>query len=172
MSRRAIEIVAVLAVVQLALFVVYRMATREDTAVAVIAMNEESPALVLETADGERRTLREWRGRPVLLHFWGTWCPPCREELPAVLERADQTEVAVLAVSVDRDWKEIRAFLDSEPPPAVVRASFETAEKRFGVETLPVTFVVDEKGRLRARFEGARDWRSAALWGEVQSMGR
>ena len=92
------------------------------------------------------------------LHFWATWCPPCREELPGLLAFGQRAKVNVLAVSLDPDWKAVRRFFDREPPDTVVLADAEVLSGAFEVTELPVTYVVDSTGFLRLRLSGARNW--------------
>jgi thiol-disulfide isomerase/thioredoxin len=134
-----------------------------EEAIETEPLDRPSPALRYRTFDGGEHHLSEHRGTPVLVHFWATWCPPCREELPALLDFAASSDVRILAVSVDREWDDIRAFLRRDPPPQVVLATSPIAAEQFGVETLPETYLVDARGRLRLRFAGARDWTSSAL---------
>lgn len=124
-----------------------------------------APALALEDAAAAGSALRDHRGRVVLVHFWATWCPPCVEELPALLAAArafDHQGLTLLAVSVDDDWPELEAFFEGEVPPEVYRAVAPDAHRVFGVHTLPDTYLVDRDGQLRLRYGGARPWDSAA----------
>ncbi|MFN7973035.1 MAG: TlpA disulfide reductase family protein [Acidobacteriota bacterium] len=119
--------------------------------------------LLTEAADGRPGTLSALRGRPVLVHFWATWCPPCRDEMPALLalSRALKTEsgVELLAVSLDDRWASIELFFDGTLPPEVVKVVAE-GQRAFAVGKLPVTFVIRPDGSPAARIEGARDWSS------------
>ena len=87
-----------------------------------VPMDRPAPDLTLRRRDGSLLRLSETQGRPLLLHFWATWCPPCRDELPALLAYAADAELSVLAVSLDQNWSAIRRFLGSDPPPAVLLA--------------------------------------------------
>jgi thiol-disulfide isomerase/thioredoxin len=86
-----------------------------------------APDLILARPDGSTRRLVNLRGRPVLLHFWATWCPPCLEELPALLELGrtfgESSRLTVVAVAVDDDWEALRRFFGGEIPPEVYRDS-------------------------------------------------
>ena len=148
-------------------FLVVRDAPAPDVPPAAVLaaepLDRPAPELVYRTLAGEVRRLSALRGRPVLVHFWATWCPPCRDELPGLLERAAAGEITVLAVSLDPDWAPVRRFLGDDVPPAVVLAPSDTVSQGFGVVTLPVTFLVDAAGRMHLRFQGARDWRSRPM---------
>ncbi|MCC7382057.1 MAG: TlpA family protein disulfide reductase [Deltaproteobacteria bacterium] len=125
-----------------------------------------APALLLERPDGSVLDLAELRGRPTLLHFWATWCPPCKEELPALLELSRalpaESRPQVLAVSLDADWAAIRAFFGAEVPGAIVRDRSSDAHRTLGVSELPDTFLVTSSGVISVRFRGARRWSSRA----------
>jgi thiol-disulfide isomerase/thioredoxin len=120
--------------------------------------------LVLVGPDGSRRTLEELRGQPVLLHFWATWCPPCREELPGLLELGREFqragELRLIALSVDSDWAAIREFFGGSIPPEVNRDGAGSATLHYDVSTLPDTYLLDAAGSVRLRFNGTRDWRT------------
>ncbi|HIW36762.1 MAG TPA: TlpA family protein disulfide reductase [Candidatus Treponema faecavium] len=72
-----------------------------------------APDFTVKTVDGGSVTLSELRGKPVMLHFWATWCPPCVEELPHIadvaLNRSD--EITVLAVSAGENRKMVSDYL-------------------------------------------------------------
>ena len=127
--------------------------------------SEAATPLELERAGGE---VRSWRpgARPTLIHFWATWCAPCRTELPALLEasRAVAREVPfeLIAVSIDDDWAAIESFFGGEVPPEVARARSSEATARYGVQLLPDGFLVSRRGFLVARYRGEKDWRDVA----------
>ena len=125
-------------------------------------MNRPTPDLELRRPDGTVFRLSEAHGRPLVLHFWATWCPPCREELPALLAYAAEGDMAVLAVSLDPDFGPVRRFLGSDLPPPVVLVDGGVVDDALGVRDLSVTFIADRRGRLRLRLDGPRDWTSAA----------
>jgi thiol-disulfide isomerase/thioredoxin len=122
-----------------------------------------APELVYHEQGGAEARLSGLRGRPVLVHFWATWCLACRDELPGLLAFADSGEIAILAVSMDSGWEPVRRFFGGDVPRAVVLAAPGTEPERFGVTGLPESYLVDASGQLRLRFSGPRDWRSDAL---------
>ena len=102
--------------------------------------------------DGQTLRLSSYRGKVVVVNFWATWCPPCREELPA-LQRvaASESDVVVLEVDLMEPGDKARSFLDSlgldrlEP----VLDTDGATTRRFGVLSLPSTFFVDKDGVIR-----------------------
>jgi len=113
----------------------------------------QEPALTAATLDGKTFSLAGSRGHVVLVHFWATWCAPCREEMPvldAFYKRYRERGVDVIAVSVDRgrDIAQVREAMRAFSfPAALVR---DAKPNDFGSQNeLPVTFVIDAGGRLR-----------------------
>ena len=127
-------------------------------------------SLRLRAHDGTRHELSDLIdvNRATLVHFWATWCPPCRAELPALLSLSPKTRFAVVAVALDKHWGEVERFVKGRPPASVFLADADDVEAAFGIHTLPVTYLVEPGGRLRFRFDGARDWSDPAFlkrWG-------
>lgn len=120
------------------------------------------PTLTIRRRDGGSVELPS-SGRRTLVHVWATWCPPCRAELPSLLELQSQHEVAVVAIALDESWDEVERFLGDVDSSKVVLAASEDVERALGVRDLPVTFLLEENGRLALRFDGARDWTDEAF---------
>ena len=125
---------------------------------AVERLDEQAPQLQVEFRDGTV-ALAASRDRVVLVHFWATWCAPCREELPGLIEAARKAELPLLAVT-DEPWETVTPYFDGAVPAEVVRDPSGEGAGRFSVSGLPETFVVRD-GRVIARTGGARDWQGA-----------
>lgn len=124
------------------------------------------PDLVLVGADGSSRRLGDLRGKAVLLHFWATWCPPCLEELPGLLELgrelARDGRFEVVAVTLDTDWGKVRTFFGGEIPSEVFQDHSGLSARTYDVSALPDTYLLATDGTLLIRFGGARNWRESA----------
>jgi thiol-disulfide isomerase/thioredoxin len=164
--KKAVLGVGALVAVQLAAVLVYRAVEmwRARNAKPFVAeqLTSGTPAPVLDVEGGPARVPAT--GKVVLIHFWATWCPPCREELPGLLALGDELRgtgrFELFAVSVDEDWATVERYFAGNVPAGVVRARDGDAHRRYGVSTLPDSYLVDREGRLVERFGGARDWRS------------
>ena len=120
-------------------------------------LDGQLPPLLIRTRGGGQLNLTGFR-RPTLLHFWATWCPPCRAELPGLLALSKDRGVDVVAVALDKEWADVDRFLDGQLPSNVFLGDAAEVESALQVRALPVTFLVDAGGQLRLRFDGARNW--------------
>jgi thiol-disulfide isomerase/thioredoxin len=108
---------------------------------------------------GEEQRVSERTGRVRIVDFWATWCEPCREQFPVLelLARAHQPDgLDVIAVSVDEDGAQMKAFIEANPYPFLFlwdKGGARQAE-RLGVERLPTTLLVDRVGRVRFVHQG------------------
>jgi thiol-disulfide isomerase/thioredoxin len=179
-ARMAV-VIGVLAAFQVAAYLVYRAVERSRSPrVAAVRFEAErlrggeaAPALAGMRADGTRVYLSWPSERVRLVHFWATWCEPCRTELPGLLALGRDLRsqgIDVVAVAVDDDWADVRTFFDGDVPPEVIVASDPGVHKRFGVSTLPDSYVVARDGTLAERFHGARDWRTTAARDHLLAM--
>lgn len=107
-------------------------------------------------------TLSQLKGQVVVLNFWATWCPPCIEEMPSLVEmqqRMKSKGVTVLAVSVDVDEASYRRFLkDHNVNLLAVRDGEMKSNNLYGTIKFPETYIIDRNGIMRRKFIGAVDW--------------
>jgi cytochrome c biogenesis protein CcmG/thiol:disulfide interchange protein DsbE len=107
-------------------------------------------------------TLSQLRGQVVVLNFWATWCPPCIEEMPSLVqmqERMKSKGVTVLAVSIDVDENAYREFLKQHGVNLLtVRDPDEKTPTLYGTHMWPETYIIDRNGIVRRKFIGAVDW--------------
>jgi len=120
-------------------------------------------------------TLSQLRGKIVVLNFWATWCPPCVEEMPSLVQMQKKLQdkgVTVLAVSVDDDANDYHKFLkDHAIDLLTVRESGQRTEKgviapvssRYGTIKVPETFIIDRDGTIRRKFIGPVDWSQSEI---------
>ncbi len=133
-----------------------------------------APDFTLVDMDGVTHKLSDYRGRPVIVNFWATWCPPCREEMPS-MERAwnkikDQG-IAMLAVNVGEDEDTIFTFTGDFP--ASFTILLDTTGKiteQWPIQGLPTTYVVSPEGKLVYRAIGGREWDDEQLLDQVRQL--
>jgi cytochrome c biogenesis protein CcmG, thiol:disulfide interchange protein DsbE len=107
-------------------------------------------------------TLSHLKGQVVVLNFWATWCPPCIEEMPSLVQMQQFMKakgVTVLAVSVDADENQYRRFLrDHNVSLLTVRDADQKSNELYGTFKFPETYIIDRNGVVRRKFIGAVDW--------------
>lgn len=107
-------------------------------------------------------TLSQFHGQVVVLNFWATWCAPCVEEIPSLVEmqrRMKAKGVTVLAVSVDVDEGAYKQFVkDHNVNLMTVRDPSGKSNGLYGTFKFPETYVIDRNGVMRRKFIGAVDW--------------
>jgi cytochrome c biogenesis protein CcmG, thiol:disulfide interchange protein DsbE len=107
-------------------------------------------------------TLSQLKGQIVVLNFWATWCPPCIEEMPSLVQMQQRMKakgVTVLAVSVDADGSAYRQFLkDHNVNLLSVRDPDQKSNGLYGTSKFPETYIIDRSGVIRRKFIGAVDW--------------
>jgi peroxiredoxin len=123
---------------------------------------------------GTTVTLGSLRGKVVFLNFWATWCPPCREEMPAMerlYRRHRGRGLEVVAVSVDSDLLVVPPFVRQHKLTfAIGHDPTMAVADRYGVRALPSSFLIDRRGNLAALAIGPRAWDTTPAHAVVQSL--
>jgi len=124
---------------------------------------DRKPAAEFALADASGRTvqLKDYRGKVVLLDFWATWCHGCKQEIPWFSEfqkTYGAKGLAVVGVSLDEGgWAVLRPFLADARVPYQMVLGDEAIAKRYGIESMPDTFLIDRSGRVGAAYTGLVD---------------
>jgi cytochrome c biogenesis protein CcmG, thiol:disulfide interchange protein DsbE len=116
---------------------------------------------------GKATKLSEMRGKVVVLNFWATWCPPCVEETPGLVQlqqRIAARNGVVLGVSVDEDDSAYRKFLQDH---GVNYPTSRDASKKsaidYGTVMYPETYIIDRQGKIVRKIIGPQDWNSPEM---------
>jgi len=107
-------------------------------------------------------TLNQFKGQVLVLNFWATYCAPCVEEIPSLVQMQQRMKakgVTVLAVSIDVDESNYRRFLrDHNVNLLSVRDPDQKSNSLYGTSKIPETYIIDRNGVMRRKFIGAVDW--------------
>ena len=115
--------------------------------------------------DSDRKVnLNQFRGQVLVLNFWATWCPPCVEELPSLMNMQDRLRgrgVVVLGVSIDVDQSAYHRFLKERNVNFLtVLDPEQKVAGMYGTSGWPETYIIDRQGVMRRKFIGPVDWNS------------
>jgi thiol-disulfide isomerase/thioredoxin len=129
----------------------------------------------LPARGGGEVDLSSLRGKTVLVNFWATWCPPCREEMPSLSRLAqsfDPQSFEVVTVSVDDGWEPIEKFLAAPRTPyRVALDEGAKVSRTYGTTKFPESYLVDRDGKLRLKFVGPRNWTDPNVATLLQEFG-
>jgi len=112
-----------------------------------------APDFILPSISGEEVKLSDFRGKPVLVNFWATWCPPCRAELPYLIsahnDYADQGLV-ILAVDIGENLSTVKDFVEQrEIPLTVLLDSKNKTARAYHIGAIPTSFLIDRQGIIQ-----------------------
>jgi peroxiredoxin len=124
-----------------------------------IPLGDPAPDFTLADIQGGKFSLSHFRGKPVVLNIWATWCPPCRREIPDLVDFAEEHrgEVVVLSVSVDEPGTDLASFAEEFKInyPVLLNAD-GAAESYLTVnQGIPQTYFIDEDGKVRGHILGS-----------------
>jgi len=142
------------------------------------AAPSEAPSWELPDPRGATHTSADLAGRPVLLNFWASWCPPCLDEMPSLqrlVAAMKGTDLVVVAVTLDEDWDAAALAMERTGFGDDVLVLLDPDRKvahSFGTFKVPETYLVDRQGRIAHRFVGPKDWNDPQLIADVKAFVR
>ena len=119
------------------------------------ALNSLAPDFALKGIDGRNLRLSEFRGEPVILHFWASWCGPCRESAASLDQLGAQAGAAVIGVNLDGTLERATAIAQSLrlQSPTLVDTQ-QAVARTYDVARLPLTLLLDADGTIRGAWSG------------------
>lgn len=150
---------------------------QEEAALPTIGVQEKKPVpdITVVSLKNEPLLLSSLKGKVVMLNFWATWCPPCREEIPSMMKLNKAMAgkpFQMLAVSIDEGGvPDVEAYFKSSgySLPAYLDQG-GAAQKAYGVTGVPETFVIDKNGVLVKKVIGPLAWDSAETISFLESL--
>lgn len=121
-----------------------------------------APDFTVKDMEGKDLKLSELKGSVVLVNFWATWCPPCKEEIPSMI-KLDKAMAGkafrMLAISIDEGGKDavLKYFKGNKDLPTYLDPDGKTS-RLYGTTGVPETFIIDKQGIIRKKIVGGMDW--------------
>jgi cytochrome c biogenesis protein CcmG, thiol:disulfide interchange protein DsbE len=138
----------------------------------VVVAGDSAPDFTVTADNGHSISAANFGGKLLVLNFWASWCGPCVEETPSLSRFAQQYAdkgVVVLALSVDRDEKAYRGFLQRYKP-EYLTARDSKIHADYGTFMYPETYFIDATGRVLRKYAEAVDFSSPEITGYVNSL--
>ena len=137
-------------------------------------VERKAPSFGLKTLDGNQVIFNDFKGKPILLKFWATWCPSCLEELPMMEKfsegRKDQLVILMAAIDGEKERKVQRLIKEKKITlPVLLDPKAKTA-RAYGVSMIPVSFFINREGLIVGIVVGERDWVSPKAWSAVKEL--
>jgi thiol-disulfide isomerase/thioredoxin len=133
-----------------------------------------APDFKLNTLDHQEITLSKLRGKVVLLDFWATWCGPCRESMPHLVQlnkTYQEKGLEVIGMSMDRgNIDTVRHFTKSMDIPYPMIIASDDVARQYGVTGLPTTILIDKAGNLRGKIVGFNSSIAAQITTKVADL--
>ncbi|MYL45752.1 redoxin domain-containing protein [Virgibacillus halodenitrificans] len=122
-------------------------------------IGDTAPDFELVSTNEEKVKLSDYRGKKVMLNFWATWCPPCREEIPAMQNFYDEKEIVILAVNLtqtEAKKQDVENFMEKHRVtfPVLLDEASDVSNK-YRIQPIPTTYMIDSQGRIRFKAYGA-----------------
>ncbi len=137
---------------------------------------EEAPDFTLSELRGAEFRLSGLKGKVVLLEFWATWCPPCRESIPAMNElyrRYNDRGLVILGISVDKGKnvvEDLQVFIKEHPILYPVLIDNKNINNLYGVYSIPTTILIDKEGKIVSKNIGFSPEIEESLSKEIERL--
>jgi len=120
--------------------------------------SSSAPGFTLQSLEDRELTLTSLKGKVVILDFWATWCAPCREAIPHLIQLHKDYQdkgLAVIGMNVDKgEGEKVRRFVQSVEIPYPILFASEEVARSYGVTALPTTVLIDREGKIREKIVG------------------
>lgn len=120
---------------------------------------------------GKTKTFSDYKGKPLIINVWASWCGPCRAEMGSLVRLAQRLgpQASVIGISTDDHPERAQAFLKQTgiTLPMYLDRPPWPLENMLGADRLPLTLLIDANGLVRARHVGAREWDSPAALNDI-----
>ncbi len=137
-------------------------------------IGQKAPVFELQDLSDTKVSLDSFKGKPVLLNFWATWCPYCRKERAHLNKLHDDYKhkgLVIISVSSDRSVKKLKKFMADTPSEFIVLSDSDgKVSTSYNIRGLPSSLLIDREGIIKYKFTGFREWNSDSSRKLIESL--
>ncbi len=139
-------------------------------------LGSKAPDFSLKDLNGKTVSLEDYAGKVVLIEFWATWCPPCRESIPemeGLFEKMLDRDLVVLGVSVDEGSsapEKVKAFAERYNIGYTVLLDSGEASRKYRITSIPAIFIIDRNQKIVKKYEGFMPGMGKELERQISSL--
>lgn len=134
----------------------------------------QTPDAPFQDLNGTIYTLEDLKGKPIIINFWATWCPPCRAEMPSMNRawaKVKDEGILMFAVNVGEKPETIAKFTDDIPIDFPIILDVDTKlSMAWGVRGMPTTYILDANGKVVYSAVGERPWDDDSILDAVRAL--
>lgn len=150
-QRLIIRTIILIILISAVAYTLYANLTKESR--GEIKVGDKAPDFVLQDMSGTKHRLSDYRGKGVFLNFWGTWCEPCKEEMPYMVDLYKgfkKQGVEILAVNVGESNYLVNKFIKNYDLnfPVLIDKSRDV-QNAYGIDPIPTSFFIDSSGKVK-----------------------
>lgn len=134
---------------------------------------ERAPSFLLNDMEGNPKELKDYAGKVILIHFWATWCIPCKDELPTIkslYERFKDRGFEVIAIAGDSKNAVIPFVAEQGLKFTVLIDQYGSTLRSYKIRGLPTSYLIGKTGKVEGIAIGARDWSSPIITDLIESI--
>lgn len=149
-NRLILRVTVLLLLASAIIFAIYTSFAKEKY--NVLQVGDDAPDFALVDLDGNKHRLSDYKGKGVFLNFWGTWCAPCKKEMPAMgrqYEVYKDQGIQILAVNIAESDFKVRTFAEQYGMifPTLIDET-KSVMQAYNVKPLPTTFLINQEGKI------------------------
>ena len=145
-----------------------------NSALLASDIGQEAPGFILNDLAGNKVSLEAFKGKPVLLNFWATWCPYCRKERSHLNDLHGEYKdkgLIILSVSTDRSIKKLRKYMNDTPADFIVLSDSDgSVSSSYNIRGLPSSLLISREGIIKNKFTGFREWNSEVFRKLIETL--
>ncbi|MGP7815891.1 peroxiredoxin family protein [Niallia sp. 01092] len=122
-----------------------------------LEIGAKAPDFSLKNLAGDTVKLSDYRGKKVMLNFWATWCPPCKQEMPTIQQffKESGNKVVILAVNIDGTEDVVDFVNNRHLTFPILLDEKDKVNELYKIITIPTTFFIDENGVIKQKYYSA-----------------